>query len=301
MLHLFFGTALAAPVQITSVSTSSDFSDDGTSYAAKHLSDGKSTTAWVENDKGSGVGSWIKVALEKEASISEIALWNGNWYSFNEWDFYNRASKVELTFSNGSKQTVSFNNSESPKVERITLDKPVSTDSIRMVFKGVHSGSAYAERLALSEVQVFDKSPLDFNKAAITSTSTLPQDNDGSYGVENLQDGLTDTLWCEGEEEGDGTGQSLTYKFNKTVTLNELELTNGNGTDIKMFMGYGKVKTIQLEFANGSTKELAVKASPRKQTHDLGGVKTSSVKITLAKVAKGSKVNDTCLSELIFR
>ena len=300
MLHLLLGTALAAPVQITSVSTSSDFSDDGTSYAAKHLSDGKSTTSWVENDKGSGVGSWVKINLEKESTISEIALWNGNWYSYNEWDFYNRASKVELTFSDSSKQTFSFDNTKNPKVERIKLDKPVSTDSVRMVFKGVHSGSAYAERLALSEVQIFDDSPVDFNKATITSTSTLPQDNDGSYGVENLQDGLTDTLWCEGEEEGDGTGQSLTYKFNKTVTLNEIDLTNGNGTNIKMFMGYGKVKKLQLEFANGSTKELTVKASPRKQTLDLGGVKTSSVKITLADVVKGTKVNDTCLSELIF-
>ena len=104
--------AEAKEVSVASATVSSYRASDASGkYDAKLLFDNKSTTAWVEDDEGSGMGSWFEVTLKESASISSMKLWNGNWYSFNEWDFYNRGSRVDIFFEDGAKESFDLTDS----------------------------------------------------------------------------------------------------------------------------------------------------------------------------------------------
>jgi len=300
MLWLFAFTlsGYARELTITSVRASSYMApSDGLIYEPKLLKDLKSTTTWVEDDSGSGLGSWFEIQLEQESAISKIQLWNGNWYSYNQWDFYNRASRVDVFFSDGSKE--SFDLKDKKEVEELVLSKPIKSDSIKIKVTGVYTGSAYAERTAISEIKVFDNNVETYTKAKIKASSILPEDNDGSYDSANLQDGLKDTMWCEGTD-GDGAQESLTYDFGSAKKVSTLFVVNGNGTDFKMFMGYGSVKSILLDFDNGTSQKVTIKPSIMPQEVSFIPVKTKSVKVTLNEVKPGPKVNDTCISEMRF-
>jgi len=290
--------SFAKEIPIASVDVSSYRAPDSSSkYDPSQLIDGKSVTAWVENDEGSGLGSWFEVKLNESTTISSMKMWNGYWYSFNEWDFHNRVAKMEVTFEDGSKEV--FDLDDKKKVETITFAKPHTGSSFKVRFAKVHSGSAYAERTAVSEIKVYDDQPEDFFLATVKASSTLPEDNDGSYGTSNLQDNLKDTPWCEGAK-GTGAGEKLTFTFDDTKELSKLEMINGNGTDFKLFMAYGSVKTLQLTFDGGKSQSLVVKPSLMPQTLNIEPVKTKSVTVELVDVKEGKTVQDTCISELRF-
>ena len=89
----------AKEVPIASIEASSYRApDSSTKYDPKQLFDGKSVTAWIEDDEGSGLGSWFEVSLAESTTITSLKMWNGYWYSFNEWDFHNRVAKMEVSF-----------------------------------------------------------------------------------------------------------------------------------------------------------------------------------------------------------
>jgi hypothetical protein len=290
--------AQAKEVPVASVIASSYKAAEGSNkFDAKLLFDNKSTTSWVEDDEGSGMGSWFEVSLKESTSINSMNLWNGNWYSFNEWDFYNRGARIDVFFEDGEKE--SFDLSDKKGVEEIKFAKAHEGKTIKIKFAKVYAGTTYADSLAVSEIKFFDSSSESFALAEVSASSTLPEDNDGSYFAQNLQDGLKDTIWCEGQS-GDGSGEKLVYDFGGSKTLSSIDLVNGNGTDFKMFMGYGSVKTVEVAFDNGSTQTLSFKPSFMPQTLKLDPVSTSKATIVLKDVKSGAKVHDTCLSELRF-
>ena len=290
--------ASAKEIPIASIDASSYRAPDSSSkYDPSQLMDGKSVTAWVENDEGSGLGSWFEVQLKESATITSLKLWNGYWYSFNEWDYNNRMAKVEISFEDGSKEV--FELDDNKKVEDIKFAKPHTGKSFKIRVAKVHSGSAYAERTAVSEIKVYDDSPDTFHVAKIKASSTLPEDNDGSYSTLNLQDNLKDTPWCEGAK-GIGAGEKLTYTFDSAKEISKFDMINGNGTDFKLFMAYGSVKTLKLTFDNGKSQSIVVKPSLMKQTQSVEPVTTKSITVELVDVKEGKTVQDTCISELRF-
>ena len=290
--------SFAKEISIESIAVSSYRAPDAsTKYDPKQLFDGKSVTAWIEDDEGSGLGSWFEVSLAESSTISSLKMWNGYWYSFNEWDFHNRVAKMEVSFEDGSKEV--FELDDKKKVETIEFAKPHTGKTFKVRFAKVHSGSAYAERTAVSEIKVYDSTPDAFYVADVKASTTLPEDNDGSYDASNLQDNLKDTPWCEGAD-GSGAGEKLTYTFDGAKKLTNLDVVNGNGTDFKLFMAYGSVKTIQLTFDSGKCQSLVVKPSLMPQTLNIEPVTTKSVTVELVDVKEGKTVKDTCISEMRF-
>lgn len=292
-------TSLAKELPISSIEVSSYRAPEhGSKYDASQLYDSKSVTAWIEDDEGSGLGSWFEVTLADAAEVTSLQLWNGYWYSFNQWDYHNRIAKLEVSFEDGSKETFELSNDK--QVETVEFAKPHSGQTVKIRVGKVHSGSAYADRIAVSEIKLFDKKPDSFHKATIKASSTLPEDNDGSYGAQNLQDGLKDTPWCEGTT-GTGSGSTLVYDFGSVKNIGSIDIVNGNGTDFKLFMAYGSIKTATLAFDDGSTQSVTFKAGLMPNTVQLTPVKSKQVTVTLDEVKPGGKVEDTCLSELRFK
>lgn len=291
--------SFAKEVPIASIEASSYRApDSSTKYDTKQLFDGKSVTAWIEDDEGSGLGSWFEVSLAEETTITSLKMWNGYWYSFNEWDFHNRVAKMEVSFEDGSKET--FDLDDKKNVETIEFSKPHTGKTFKVRFAKVHSGSAYAERTAVSEIKVFDATPDTFYVADIKASSELKEDNDGSYYAVNLQDNLKDTPWCEGNK-GNGVGEKLTFTFDSKKDISSVDIVNGNGTDFKLFMAYGSVKTLNLTFDNGKSQSLVVKPSLMPQTLNIEPISAKSVTVELVDVKDGKTVEDTCISEMRFR
>ena len=259
------------------------------------MSIGKVSKPWVEADKGSGLGSWIQLDLDGTQVINEIRIWNGNWYSYNEWDYYNRPAEIELTFSDGSKEMVTLADAKKMVIHK--LSKPVSTDSVRLTVKKIHSGSAYTDRTAVSEVQIIGKGNGEKPVASkISATSVSKENNDGNYLGSNVQDGLRDTAWCTPK----GSGESITLQYDSTKDFSGLELVNSNAIDLKISMSYARPKSLTLKFDDGE-ETVAVKPFMTLQKVSFPKHSSKSVTITMGDLMTGKQFPDACISEIYLK
>ena len=121
-----------------------------------------------------------------------------------------------------------------------------------------------------------------------------------SYKAVNVQDGLADSAWCEGDA-GDGIGQWLEADFGGTQKVSKLTWINGNAASFPLFMKGNRATDVTLTFSDGSTEKLsAVKSSIRATEVTFPAHSTSSVRITFDAIAKGKEFNDLCVSEAYF-
>lgn len=289
--------AEAKRVKIAGATASSEYDEEGTHYPARNVKDGKGTTAWYEGDSGNGLGAWVEVDLGGEISVSKVVLYAGDWKSEQDWGRANRPSELELKFSDGSTETWKLPDEYKPQSWSPSSAK--TTTSIRFRLKSVHAGTAFTDT-GISEIQVFDDSPdPHVSVKAVTASSEFEPDGN-YYWATNTTDGLKDSYWCEGSKEGDGVGEWLMFDFGGSQTIKTLEILNGMGTSFDLHKKGNVATKATLQFSNGSTKSIDLKAFALPQKIDLGGVTTSSVKITVDAIRKGAEFNDLCISEAYF-
>ena len=89
----------------------------------------------------------------------------------------------------------------------VKIDKPVATSFVKVKVKGIYSGSTFNDTV-ISELIIYDNSPSETVAVSAVKASTVyPADADGNYEPKNVEDGVLDSMWCEGDK-GDGTNQS---------------------------------------------------------------------------------------------
>lgn len=289
--------AMAATVKPSSLSASSSFPpEDGVTYDAKNAADDKLATAWVEGEPGSA-GAFITLDLGGSKQITGLKVWGGLWASYKFWESGNRPKEIEVKFSDESTET--FELADEMKVQEVKFKKPVSTSSVRVRIKSVYSGSAWTDT-GFSEIHVVDASPDSFAPiASFNASSTLPDDDDGNYGTDNLTDGMADSMWCEGSD-GDGTGEWIEFNFKGSKSVSKLSMINGIGSSVKVFFKGNKATKGTLTFADGSTEQITIKPSIMPQTISFAPRTTNKVKLTFTEVKKGTEFNDLCVSEAYF-
>ena len=300
MLGLLLSLTLAAnakTIKISKTTSSSFFSEKSEVYKVQNLKSGQVAKPWVEGDKGSGLGAWVEFSFGSEELVEEIHLWNGNWYSAKYWRLYNRASKIEVIYSDGSKE--SFTLSDKKKKEILKLKKPVKTSSVKLIIRGVHSGDAYTDRTALSEIQFVNGEDDNFHRPVASSASSVAkEDGDGDYEPTNLFDRISDTAWCE---KGSGLGEWVAFDFGKKQKVSGLQLINGFAAGPKVFFAFGRAKKAKLHFDDGSTHDISIKPMFKSQTITFPETSSRKVKLELTEVAPGKKIQRVCLSEVRFK
>ncbi len=108
------------------------------------------------------------------------------------------------------------------------------------------------------------------------------------------------TCWCPGE--GSGVGAWIKLDFGKSKRINGLDIVNGYAGSEDQYKENSKVTKIKIEFSNGQkpiTRSLSVKSvSDRKESQHISfdSVTTSSVKITILSIEKGTEFEDTCIT-----
>jgi hypothetical protein len=300
LLALASVRADAKPLKIGEVTSSSSYPEEkGRAYEPKNVKDAKLSTAWFEGIDGGGLGSWIELDLGGPQTVSGIRIWNGDWITADLWKRQNRMQDIEVETSDGTKYP--FKLKDQMVVETLNFPTTVTTSSIRIRFKSIYRGSTFNDT-GISEIQVLDPSPsLTVPVAAYSASSTYPADSDGSYGPENLGDGMIDSLWCENAKT-DGAGEWVQFTFPSSHTIQNMIIRNGNTSNLQLFMSGSHASSLTLTFSDGTTQQVPVKASINDQLVPLGGKSTSMVKVTMTGVQKGQDAanTDLCLGELSF-
>ena len=290
--------AHAARVVPAKVSASSAYPEEnGISYQPDRTTDAKATSAWVEGEQGSGLGSWIEYDLGDAKTIAKVRVWGGLWYSTDYWGRANRPRDLEISFSDGSKQVVTLK--DEMKAQEFILPAAVKTSVVRLKVKSIYDGNTWLDT-AISEVQLFDTEPETVTTRAVLASSTLAPDGDGNYDPKNAVDGLNDSMWCEGDKAGDGTGAWLEVDLGAKTTVSNLVIVNGIGSSLPVWMKANRAGTATLTFSDGATESLTLKNSMMPQTLTFPAHSTSKVKVTFSGIVNGKEYNDLCMSELRF-
>ncbi len=302
MLCLFalVTTAEAAPIEVATVSATSTYPEEaGVSYNPQNAIDGKQSTVWVEGDtNGSGLGESVQFTFESSTKVQSFRIWSGNYYSYDFWQRHNRIKEIEVEFSDGSTQKYTLKDEMVPQM--VQLETPVETSTVRIEVKSVYRGSTFTDTV-ISEVIFYDDQPESVLSIASYNTSSVyPADADGSYEPTNLSDGVTDSMWCEANKEGDGTGEWVEFNFGAPQDVSSLIMVNGNGYSFPFFMKGNRATKATLTFSDGSTEDIDIKNSLMKQTISFPEHETSKVRITFTEVYKGKEFNDLCVSEAYF-
>lgn len=203
-------TASAAPVKIKGAEAKSFYSKDGATYLPGNVHD-RSTQPWFEGEPGSGVGSWVKVDLGSEHTVTEIRMMAGDWTSETYWSRANRPKLVEIKYSDGSTDRMEL--TDEWKIQTFKPSSPKATSSIRFKVNAIYSGSAFPDT-AISEIQIFDDKPgKTVAVSSASSSSEFPADDEGRYDAGQAADGVKDTMWCEGDKETEGVGEWVEFQL----------------------------------------------------------------------------------------
>lgn len=299
LLSTLVPSAQASVLKATWSASSAAPTENGISYEAKNLADGKISTAWFEGVDGSGLNEWVLADLGGEHSVNGFTIWGGYGYSRTYWGHYNRPKSVVVEFSDGSTQE--FPLADTFGAQEVNFPSPKKTASLRFRVKAAYSSDAYNDT-AISEIQIRDGAKDNsVPVAGVSSSSVFPADADGNYEGRNTVDGLLDTMWCEGNKTGDGTGDWVEYTFAGPQSVSSLVLRNGNGTSFGLFMKGNRVTQATLAFGDGSRETVMVKDTISEQVLTFSPRSTTKVRLTVDVVKKGSEFNDLCLSEVAFR
>ena len=291
-------SAFAAGLKPASVTASSSYPpEDGTSYDASQVIDGKASTSWVEGDPGNGLGAWVEFDLGGAKTITRLRVWGAIWYSTDFWERAGRPKELELKFADGS--TVKMPMSDEMKPQDFTLPKPTSTTSLRVRISAAYNGTTWSDT-AISEIQVFDAATTGPSVAAVTASSEAPADADGYYYASNVVDGLPDTMWCEGNKASDGTGEHLEIRFSGSQAISKVTVVNGIGGSLAAWMKGNRTTAALLTFSDGGSERVTIKNSMLPQVISFPSHTTSSVKVTFETIVKGKEYDDLCISEAYF-
>ena len=291
--------AAAAIVKPTSWTASSSASGaDGVSYDVANLADAKQSNAWIEGDEGSGLGSWALADLGGEKTISGFTIWAGCWYTQEYWGRYNRPKLLVVEFADGTSQE--FTLTDEYKPQEIKFTSPKATSSVKFKVKGVYNGNTFNDT-AISEVVFHDGAKSAWTAVSKHAASTtFPPDADGNYEARNTNDGIVDSMWCEGNPKTDGTAEWIEWDFGGAQTVSKLVLRNGNAYSFSYFMKTNRATAATLSFSDGTSEAITIKDTMSEQSIPFASRSTSKVRLTVNTVKKGSEFDDLCLSEANF-
>jgi hypothetical protein len=144
--------------------------------------------------------------------------------------------------------------------------------------------------------------------SSITASSTL-ESTYNSYITDNLLDNNKDTAWVEGVD-GDGIGEYLDIRITNSGgdytmrAVDKIGIINGYTKNYSTFTQNNRIKKAKVEVIdkNYETHEYFIYLEDNQSTQFIEFDKpilTNKIKLTIQEVYKGTKYNDTCLSEII--
>ena len=132
---------------------------------------------------------------------------------------------------------------------------------------------------------------------AATSSSTLKATNMADFRPTNLLDGDLGSAWTEGSD-GSGVGEWVRFDFAEVIPLARIEIANGNQKDAEHFSGDERVKTLELQYSDGTTQVVQLLDAEGLQTIKPKTEETQWIKFTIFSIYPSYKWEDAALSEV---
>lgn len=141
---------------------------------------------------------------------------------------------------------------------------------------------------------------------SVTATSELVEAQfQGKYLYPpiNILDGDFSTTWCEADAGGPGIGEAVTVEFAQPVSFDEIQIVNGFASGNDYYHKNNRVAELKLTQVAGEhfqQKSYTLKDDTEGWQSVSFGLPQTAQTITLEieKVYKGSKYDDTCLSDM---
>ncbi len=139
----------------------------------------------------------------------------------------------------------------------------------------------------------------DKSETTYSASSTLKDETDigFDYSASKVADTDFSTAWTE-DATGGGVGEWVKITFATTAKLNRLGIVPGYCRAQDIYDANNRVKTLELEFSDGTTVEKTLTDSYQMHMIDFDTIETDYIKVTIKDTHKGSLYDDTCVSEL---
>jgi len=137
------------------------------------------------------------------------------------------------------------------------------------------------------------------DKVQIFASSTLV-DTTGigfDYSPKQVLDQDFSTSWVE-DTEDEGVGEWIRLDFSEKAKINTLGIVPGYARDEEIYGENNRVRGFELEFSDGTKITKILSDSYGMHFVEFPTVETTSLKLMIKSVYKGSKYNDTCVAEL---
>ncbi|WP_025683937.1 NADase-type glycan-binding domain-containing protein [Paenibacillus maysiensis] len=128
----------------------------------------------------------------------------------------------------------------------------------------------------------------------ITASSTLPNQSNYSFNVNNLTDDNNLTPWCEGTKGG-GVGETMTIDLGSIQEVRGMEMVDGIIRVNNKYLDVNTIQKMKLDFSDRQSIVLENNDTRFKLDEP---IRTSFIKITILEVKKGTDFPNTCIGEL---
>ncbi|MBQ0161932.1 MAG: hypothetical protein KBS84_02075 [Treponema sp.] len=133
---------------------------------------------------------------------------------------------------------------------------------------------------------------------SVTASSCL-NESGNIYSADYLFDN-SEKSWVEGEK-GSGIGVTINIEFKDEIKLEEFAIKNGFG-DNSLYFENNRVRKLKAEFSGGRSAIIILEDNPGFQKVVLSNYTyTRFIKLTIEDVYRGTKYDDTAISEISFK
>jgi hypothetical protein len=144
--------------------------------------------------------------------------------------------------------------------------------------------------------------PVQVNPGTISASasSELPPDGNVTYSILNTLDGDTRTAWnSHGAVDGNGVGDTLTYRFPSPVHLVRIALVNGYAKTPRLRADNGRIRGVVI-LADQRTLRATLSDTPSRQRLDQDVGVTRKLTLRVTSIYPGARYSDLALSEITF-
>lgn len=171
----------------------------------------------------------------------------------------------------------------STNIELLLAANRMGLLALKMIYSKVVDKSSKINAVLLSNIY-----------AVKTSSAKLEENR--LYSAYNLIDGDPKTAWVPTGNKS-GIGEWVEFSFGEPMQINSLSLVNGYAKSEASFSGNNRIKTAMLQFDDGKSSKVSLKDSSKPQIISVRK-KTRTIRLTIFEVYKGTKYDDTCLSDV---
>lgn len=163
-------------------------------------------------------------------------------------------------------------------------------------------GLSPSARSAATTARAAPSAPVrvDPDSISASASSELPPDGDVTYWIGNTLDGDRRTAWnSHGAVDGNGVGDTITYRFSSPLRLTRIELVNGYVKTAELRVDNSRIRGVVI-VTDRRTLRATLRDTASRQRLDRDFGVTRKVTLRVTSIYPGARYSDLALTEIAF-